>query len=152
MRVGRAGAGRRKEPQITGGRASLAVLPPTTTGGGRGGARAATGVRGGLSVVWGGTSRGYPGGRPGPARASDARRAPRPRVRGSGDEVVARCRRPRHSVGSQPGQIGWRLGNRAALGQQHTRTERSHPAGRARVPRLPLPGARRSRPSPAPSP
>ena len=58
MRVGRAGAGRRKGPQITGGRASLAVLPTTTTGGGRGGARAATGVRGGLSVVWGGTSRG----------------------------------------------------------------------------------------------
>ena len=32
---------------------------------------------------------------------------------------VVRCRRPRHSEGSQSGQIGWRLGRRAALGRQH---------------------------------
>ena len=63
---------------------------------------------------------------PGPAQVCDARPGSPAPVWGSGGGVVARCRRPRQRVGSQPGHIGWRLGRRAALGRQHNRnvTER----------------------------
>ena len=60
------------------------------------------------------------GGRARPGQATPGR-APRPRLGWSGDGEVALCRRPRHSVGSQPGQSGWRLGRRAARGRQHNR-------------------------------
>ena len=54
---GRARAGG-KAPRLRG-RAPVAVLPPpTTTGGGGGGARASIEIRGGLSAVWCGISRG----------------------------------------------------------------------------------------------
>ena len=97
-------------PQVSGGRASLAILPA-----------------GGAEV--GGCTRGHWGRRRGQTRASPAGgrarpghmtpcQPPRPRVWGSGDGVVARCRRPRRNVG---GKIGWRLGRRAALGRQYLR-------------------------------
>ena len=111
-RVGRAG-GRGPEERPPGyGGARLSGCPAhhqwtTTTGGGGGGCtRGHLGPRRAVCRLVRDQPRASPiGGRARPGEATPGR-APRPRVGGSGDGVVARYRRPRHSVGSQPGH--WR--------------------------------------------
>ena len=162
LRGGTRGARRQGGQARAGGKApgygaTLTVLPPPPPPPGAvGGVHARPpGSAAGCLPSGAGPAAGWPGGRSGPAWASEARPGARRPGPGCGDGVVARCSRPRHIVGSQPGQIGWRLGRRAALGRQHNRdvpgrgalTQRD-----ARVPRLPPPGDRRRRPGPAPSP
>ena len=95
-----------RPPRGTGGAGGVDAWPPESAAA--------------LLTVWGGTRRGLAG-------HATTGRTPWFRVCKSGDGVVARCRRPRHGAGSQPGQIGWRLGGggpRAATGWERTRTER----------------------------
>ena len=87
-----------------------------------------------LLTVWGGTRRGLAG-------HATTGQTPWFRVWKSGDGVEARCRRPRHGAGSQPGQIGWRLGGggpRAATGREHTRTGRPRSCAAPTVTKLKL--------------
>ena len=117
-----------------GGRAALAV-PCAGGDGGAGGVDAwPPESAAALLTVWGGTRRGLAG-------HATTGRTPWFRVCKSGDGVVARCRRPRHGAGSQPGRIGWRLGGGgplAATGWERTRTGRPRSCAAPTIAKLKL--------------